>query len=55
MQESVCPECGAHIGGGQHILRAGNAGAPELEDMNPNVGADPWRWAENNGRYPWDR
>jgi len=33
MQASVCPECGADIGGGNHRLRGDNARATDLEDM----------------------
>jgi len=40
--ESVCPECGANIGGGYHTLRGDNVRATDLEDMIPDAGADPW-------------
>jgi hypothetical protein len=55
MQASVCPECGAQIGGGDHRLRQGNARATDLEDMNLGAMPDPFRWVERNGRNPWDR
>ena len=46
MQQSVCPECGAAIGGTSHRLDASNSRAAEYEELarrhNPNVAQSPW-------------
>nr|XP_021188213.2 NFX1-type zinc finger-containing protein 1 isoform X1 [Helicoverpa armigera] len=42
MQESVCPDCGARIGGSSHTLLSGNAHAPEMD------GSRFAAWSEQN-------
>ena len=46
MEQSVCPECGATIGGTGHHLDASNSRAEEYEELarrnNPRVTTNPW-------------
>ncbi|KAI0313808.1 hypothetical protein OF83DRAFT_1248643 [Amylostereum chailletii] len=47
MQASICPECGAAIGGSHHSLNSSNTRAIEFEEISQSQGvhASPWAWA----------
>ncbi|KAJ7346801.1 hypothetical protein DFH08DRAFT_699939, partial [Mycena albidolilacea] len=48
MERSICPECGAAIGGMGHVLDTTNRRAVEFEHLGREAGADrsPWAWGQ---------